>query len=74
MSKRLAELSSLDHAMRLALGRASNALPEPAQMPRVMAMMKQWGVSAVGSLQERLASTRNAVRQIYQAMVVEGSK
>ena len=65
---------SLDHAMRLALGRASNALPEPAQMPRVMAMMKEWGVVIHGNLFDAVASLRRAVRQIYETTVIEDSR
>jgi len=62
---------SLDHAMRLALGRSSTALPEPAQMPRVSALMKEWGVPVHGSLFDAVATTRRAVREIYKATVME---
>jgi [glutamine synthetase] adenylyltransferase / [glutamine synthetase]-adenylyl-L-tyrosine phosphorylase len=61
---------SLDHAIRLVLGRSLSALPEPAQIPRVNALMKQWGVRVAGSLHDMLASTRHAVREIYKATVV----
>jgi [glutamine synthetase] adenylyltransferase / [glutamine synthetase]-adenylyl-L-tyrosine phosphorylase len=64
---------SLDHAIRLVLGRSSNILPEPAQIPRVNALMKQWGVRVAGNLHDSLAATQHAVRQIYRAMVVAGS-
>jgi [glutamine synthetase] adenylyltransferase / [glutamine synthetase]-adenylyl-L-tyrosine phosphorylase len=56
---------SLDHAIRLVLGRSSSTLPEPAQIPRVNALMKQWGLRVVGSLHDMLASTRRAVREVY---------
>ena len=57
---------SLDHAIRLVLGRSMSALPEPAQIPRVNALMKQWGVPFAGSLHDMLARTRDAVRQVYK--------
>ena len=65
---------SLDHAIRLVLGRSSGTLPEPAQMPRVNALMKQWGVRVAGSLHDTLATTRYAVRGIYKATVVEEAR
>ncbi len=65
---------SLDHAIRLVLGRSMSALPEPAQIPRVNALMKQWGVSVGGSLYDTLATTRHAVRGIYKATVMQGAE
>ena len=65
---------SLDHAIRLVLGRSSNTLPEPAQIPRVNSLLKQWGVRVAGNLHDALAATRHAVRQIYMATVVENSQ
>lgn len=62
---------SLDHAIRLVLGRSLSALPEPAQIPRVNALLKQWGVSVASSLHDALAITRHAVRQVYKATVVK---
>ncbi|MGB6483454.1 MAG: hypothetical protein WBE86_08215 [Candidatus Acidiferrales bacterium] len=65
---------SLDHAIRLVLGRSSSTLPEPAQIPRVNALMKQWGVPVHGSLHDAVASTRRAVRDIYKTTVIEDSE
>lgn len=65
---------SLDHAIRLVLGRSSSALPEPAQIPRVNSLLKQWGVPVHGSLYDEVTSTRRAVRQVYKSMVVEGAR
>ncbi|MGC1105373.1 MAG: hypothetical protein WA876_02455 [Candidatus Acidiferrales bacterium] len=65
---------SLDHAIRLVLGRSSSALPEPAQIPRVNALMKEWGVTMSGNLYDAVASTRRVVREIYKATVMEDSK
>ncbi len=59
---------SLDHAIRLVLGRSSSTLPEPAQIPRVNSLLKHWGVQVVG-LHDALASTRHAVRAVYNAIV-----
>jgi len=58
---------SLDHAIRLVLGRSSSALPEPAQIPRVNTLMKQWGVRVGASLYDALAGMRRAVREVYRA-------
>ena len=65
---------SLDHAIRLVLGRSSGALPEPAQIPRVNSLLKQWGVRVHGSLYDEVTSTRRAVRQIYIATVIAESQ
>jgi [glutamine synthetase] adenylyltransferase / [glutamine synthetase]-adenylyl-L-tyrosine phosphorylase len=65
---------SLDHAIRLTLGRSSSTLPEPAQIPRVNSLLKQWGVPAHSNLHDALTSTRRAVREIYNAIVVAGSQ
>jgi [glutamine synthetase] adenylyltransferase / [glutamine synthetase]-adenylyl-L-tyrosine phosphorylase len=58
---------SLDHAIRLVLGRSSSQLPEPAQIPRVNALLNEWNVPMTGSLYDAVASTRHAVRGIYEA-------
>jgi [glutamine synthetase] adenylyltransferase / [glutamine synthetase]-adenylyl-L-tyrosine phosphorylase len=58
---------SLDHAIRLVLGRSLSQLPEPAQIPRVDALLKEWNVPMTGSLYDVVASTRHAVRGIYEA-------
>ena len=60
---------SLDHAIRLVLGRSSNTLPEPAQIPRVNALMKQWGIPVHGSLHDAVTATRRMVREIYDEVV-----
>jgi GlnD PII-uridylyltransferase len=60
---------SLDHAIRLVLGRSSSTLPESAQIPRVNSLLKQWAVPFAGGLHDTLASTRHAVRQIYTEVV-----
>ncbi|MGB7226249.1 MAG: hypothetical protein WBD26_00750, partial [Candidatus Acidiferrales bacterium] len=60
---------SLDHAIRLVLGRSSNTLPEPAQIPRVNALMEQWGIPVHGSLHDAVAATRRMVRGIYGGIV-----
>ncbi|MGB6524368.1 MAG: hypothetical protein WBE87_05570 [Candidatus Acidiferrales bacterium] len=60
---------SLDHAIRLALGRPSEQLPEPAQLPRVYALMEQWGVAVHGSLFDAVAGMRRMVRGIYVGIV-----
>jgi [glutamine synthetase] adenylyltransferase / [glutamine synthetase]-adenylyl-L-tyrosine phosphorylase len=65
---------SLDHAIRLVLGRSSSTLPEPAQIPRVSALMKEWGVPVHGSLHDAVTATRRAVREIYKTTVIEDSK
>ncbi|HKF51606.1 MAG TPA: hypothetical protein VKB26_04800 [Candidatus Acidoferrales bacterium] len=65
---------SLDHAIRLVLGRSSSALPEPAQIPRVNALMKQWGVRVGASLYDAVAGMRRAVREVYKATVFAGSE
>jgi glutamate-ammonia-ligase adenylyltransferase len=61
---------SLDHAIRLVLGRAMSQLPEPAQIPRVAALLKKWNVLPSGRLQESLASARAKVRQIYSSLLM----
>jgi [glutamine synthetase] adenylyltransferase / [glutamine synthetase]-adenylyl-L-tyrosine phosphorylase len=65
---------SLDHAIRLVLGRSSSALPEPAQIPRVEALMKEWGATMSGSLYDGVTGMRRAVRKIYEATVGEQSQ
>ncbi len=60
---------SLDHAIRLVLGRSSSTLPEPAQIPRVNALMKQWGVPVHGGLHEAVTATRRMVRGIYEGII-----
>jgi [glutamine synthetase] adenylyltransferase / [glutamine synthetase]-adenylyl-L-tyrosine phosphorylase len=65
---------SLDHAIRLVLGRSSNTLPEPAQIPRVNSLLKQWGVPVQGSLHDAVAGMRRMVRDIYKAVVMEDSQ
>ncbi|MGH9730207.1 MAG: hypothetical protein ACRD4A_00800, partial [Candidatus Acidiferrales bacterium] len=72
---------SLDHAIRLVLGHPLAELPEPAQIPRVSALLKQWGVPFAenaqrkpvrGSLKDNLEETRKAVRRIYDATIGTG--
>lgn len=63
---------SLDHAIRLVLGRSSSTLPEPAQIPRVNALMKQWGVPVHGNLHDALMGMRRRVRAIYQQALPQG--
>ncbi|MGH9866073.1 MAG: hypothetical protein ACRD4H_11725, partial [Candidatus Acidiferrales bacterium] len=72
---------SLDHAIRLVLGRSMSALPEPAQIPRVSALLEKWGVPFAqnaqgkpvpGSLKDNLEGTRKAVRAIYDAVIGNG--
>lgn len=65
---------SLDHAIRLVLGRPSSALPEPVHILRVNFLLKQWGVPAHGNLHDALASTRHAVRKIYNATLLADSQ
>ncbi len=60
---------SLDHAIRLVLGRPSPELPEPAQMPRVSALLERWKVPIRGSLKESVETTRELVRGIYEVTV-----
>jgi [glutamine synthetase] adenylyltransferase / [glutamine synthetase]-adenylyl-L-tyrosine phosphorylase len=57
----------LDHAIRLVLGRAMNHLPEPAQISRVVALLRQWNMPISAALQYKLDSTRGMVRGIYHA-------
>ena len=64
----------LDHAIRLVLGRSSSALPEPAQIPRVNSLLKQWGVRVHGSLYDAVAATRRAVREAYKTTVIKDSQ
>jgi hypothetical protein len=63
---------SLDHAIRLALGRPSAELPELVQIPRVTALLEKWGAPVRGSLSETVASTREYVRGIYSAIINAG--
>ncbi|MHB8526668.1 MAG: [protein-PII] uridylyltransferase family protein [Candidatus Acidiferrales bacterium] len=63
---------SLDHAIRLVLGRPSAELPEPAQMPRVCALLEKWGVPTHGSLHDAVEETRRMVRGIYERAVRAG--
>ncbi|MGH9729787.1 MAG: hypothetical protein ACRD4V_14515, partial [Candidatus Acidiferrales bacterium] len=69
---------SLDHAIRVVLGHPLAELPEPAQIPRVSALLERWGVPFAqsaqgkplrGSLEDNLEATRKAVREIYDAVV-----
>jgi len=60
---------SLDHAIRLVLGRQSAELPEPAQIPRVSALLEKWGVPISGELHGAVAATRRTVREIYEGVV-----
>src|SRR5690348_13311751 len=60
---------SLDHAIRVVLGRSSSTLPEPAQIPRVNALLEQWGVKVERGLQQRVASERRAARGVYEVIV-----
>jgi glutamine synthetase adenylyltransferase len=60
---------SLDHAIRLVLGRPSAELPEPAQIPRVTALLEQWGVPISEKLHDAVISTRRMVRGIYEGML-----
>jgi glutamate-ammonia-ligase adenylyltransferase len=59
----------LDHAIRLVLGRAMNHLPEPAQIPRIMTLLRQGKVPIGGKLEETLASERTSVRAIYNSLL-----
>ena len=65
---------SLDHAIRVVLGRTVNQLPEPAQIPRVTALLKQWGVSVMGDLRNSVITTRRMARDAYEIIVIEGDK
>lgn len=65
---------SLDHAIRLVLGRSSSTLPEPAQIPRVNSLLKEWGVPANGNLRDALTSTSRAVRAVYSAVLIPVSQ
>jgi glutamate-ammonia-ligase adenylyltransferase len=65
---------SLDHAIRLVLGRSSSTLPEPAQIPRVEALMREWGVSAGANLRDEIAARRASVREIYRETVMGGAE
>jgi [glutamine synthetase] adenylyltransferase / [glutamine synthetase]-adenylyl-L-tyrosine phosphorylase len=65
---------SLDHAIRLVLGRSSSTLPEPAQIPRVEALMKEWSVDVGTNLRDEIAARRESVREIYRATVMEGAE
>ncbi|HXT73155.1 MAG TPA: hypothetical protein VN785_04810 [Candidatus Angelobacter sp.] len=60
---------SLDHAIRLVLGRPSAELPEPAQIPRVSALLEKWGVPNRGRLHEAVTETKRKVREIYEGVV-----
>jgi glutamate-ammonia-ligase adenylyltransferase len=60
---------SLDHAIRLVLGRPLSQLPEPAQFPRVTSLLAQWNVPVIGGLHDAVTATRRMVRGIYQGMV-----
>ncbi|HEV2615698.1 MAG TPA: hypothetical protein VGU63_03700 [Candidatus Acidoferrales bacterium] len=60
---------SLDHAIRLVLGHPLAELPEPAQIPRVSALLEKWGVAIRGSLKEDLEETRKSVRAVYGAII-----
>ncbi|HLW81747.1 MAG TPA: hypothetical protein VKS20_06875 [Candidatus Acidoferrales bacterium] len=60
---------SLDHAIRLVLGRSSSTLPEPAQTPRVEALMREWGVDAGTNLRDEIAARRRRVREIYREIL-----
>jgi len=64
---------SLDHAIRLVLGRPSAELPEPVQIPRVAALLERWRVPVRGSLKEAVETMRESVRGIYNA-IIEGRK
>ncbi len=65
---------SLDHAIRLVLGRSSSTLPEPVQIPRVNSLLKEWGVPANGNLRDALTSTSRAVRAVYSAVLIPVSQ
>lgn len=60
---------SLDHAIRLVLGRSSGALPEPAQIPRVNALLKQWEVPVGAGLHDAVTTTRRSVRGVYSSIL-----
>ena len=61
---------SLDHAIRLVFGHPSAELPEPAQIPRVSALLEKWNVPIRGPLKEAVKEARESVRAIYNAIVV----
>ncbi len=60
---------SLDHAVRLVLGRPSAELPELAQISRVNALLEKWGVPISEELHDAVISTRRVVRGIYERII-----
>ncbi|HEV2340273.1 MAG TPA: hypothetical protein VGS15_00575, partial [Candidatus Acidoferrales bacterium] len=60
---------SLDHAIRLVLGRPSAELPEPAQMARVNELLEKWNIPTRRSLKETVEMTRESVRAIWDAII-----
>ncbi|HEV2299500.1 MAG TPA: hypothetical protein VGR72_13415 [Candidatus Acidoferrales bacterium] len=53
---------SLDHAIRLVLGRTMSQLPDPAQIPRVISLFERWNVPLRGTLEETSVTTRTVTR------------
>ena len=60
---------SIDHAIRMVTGRAANRLPEPALTGRIARLLKTWQVSVGGELEEKIFSTREQVRELYQKVI-----
>ncbi len=63
---------SLDHAIRLVLGRPSAELPEPAQIPRVSALLEKWDVpwSLPRALHQRAVRFASATKPIIRDAVI----
>jgi glutamate-ammonia-ligase adenylyltransferase len=61
---------SLDHARRISSGLGSGAGLEPAQLPRLTALLKLWGLLDERDILPRIESTRLALRQMYRRIVM----
>ena len=62
---------SLDHAIRLATGRAHDTLPERPHLPAVAEMLTRWQGKSISaaSLTDRLLEHQRIARQLYQKLV-----
>lgn len=59
---------SLDHAIRLVLGRALSQLPDPGQLMRVRTLLELWSLPLQDSLEATLRESRVNIRTIYDSL------
>jgi [glutamine synthetase] adenylyltransferase / [glutamine synthetase]-adenylyl-L-tyrosine phosphorylase len=65
---------SLDHALRLVIGRPANRLPEPALTPRVRRLLGSWKIPIGESIEAEVDQMRRQTRALYEQIVLAGAR